>query len=58
MFPVGIRYMLRRALVKLDMRAVGDQAKTARGKLHLCIGLEYGIEWETHAVGYRRRYRR
>ena len=43
--PVGIVVTLRRALVKLVMRAAGDQAKTA------CVILEVGIEGTTHAVG-------
>ena len=36
------------------MRASGDQAKTACGNLHLCAGLEAGIEAATHALGQRR----
>ena len=52
--PVGIGETLRRALAKLVMRAVGEQAKTACGILQLCAGLEAGIEGDTHAVGQRR----
>ena len=37
--PVGIGETLRRALVKLVMRAVGEQEKTACGNLQLCAGL-------------------
>ena len=51
--PVGIGETLRRALAKLIMRSAGDQAKTARGNLQLCAGLEAGIEGATHAVGQR-----
>ena len=51
---VGIGERLRRALVKLVMRAAGEQAKTACGNLQLCAGLEAGIEGETHAVVQRR----
>ena len=46
--------MLRRALAKLVMRAVGEQAKTACGNLQLCAGLGAGIEVSTHSVGQRR----
>ena len=35
------------------MRAEGEQAETACGKLQLCAGLKSGIEGATHAVGYR-----
>ena len=52
--PVGIGETLRRALSKLVMRAVGEQAKTACSNLQLCTGLEVGIEGATHAVGQRR----
>ena len=52
--PVGISKTLRRALVKLVMRAPGYQAKTACGNLQLCAGLEAGIEGATHTVGQRR----
>ena len=52
--PVGIGEMLRQALAKLVMRAAGDQVKTACGNLQLCVGLEAGIEGDTHAVGRRR----
>ena len=49
--PVGIGETLRRALAKLVMRAAGEQAKTACGNLHMCEGLEAGIEGATHAIG-------
>ena len=52
--PVGIGETLCRALVKLVMRAAGDQAKTACGNLKQCAGLEAGIEGATHAVVQRR----
>ena len=52
--PVGIGETLRRALAKLVMRAAGDQAKTACGKLQLCAGLEAGIEGATRAVEQRK----
>ena len=42
---------LRQTLAKLVMRAAGEQAKTACGKLQLCAGLEAGIERTTHAMG-------
>ena len=48
--PVGIGETLLQALAKLVMRAAGDQAKTVCGNLHLCAGLEDGIEGGTHAV--------
>ena len=35
------------------MRADGDQAKTACGKLQLCAGLEAGIEGAKNAIGQR-----
>ena len=35
------------------MRAAVDQAKTACRNLHLCAGLEAGIDWYTHAMGQR-----
>ena len=49
--PVGIGETLRLALAKLVMRSAGGQAKTVRGNLKLCAGLEAGIEGDTHAVG-------
>ena len=55
--PVGIGETLRRALVKIVMRAEGDQAKTACGNLPLFTVLESGIEGATLAVGQRRRER-
>ena len=45
---------LCRALAKLVMREAGDQAKMVCGNLHLCAGLEAGIEGATHTVGQRR----
>ena len=51
---MGIGETLRRSLAKLVMRAAGDQAKTVCGNLHLCAGLEAGIEGVTHAMGQRR----
>ena len=51
MRPVGIGETLRLALAKLVMRSAGGQAKTVRGNLKLCAGLEAGIEGDTHAVG-------
>ena len=57
---MGIGETLRRSLAKLVMRAAGDQAKTACGKLQLCAGLEVGIDGATHAVEQRwlERFRR
>ena len=52
--PVSIGETLCRALAKLVMRAVGEQAKTACGNLRLCAGLKAGIEGATHAVVQRR----
>ena len=52
--PVGIGEMLCRALAKLVMRAVGEEAKTACGNIQLSAGLKAGIEGATHAVGKRR----
>ena len=52
--PGGIGETLRRALVKVVMRAAGNQAETACGNLHLCAGLESGIEVATHDVGHQR----
>ena len=52
--PVGKGETLRRALAKLVMRAAGDQAKKACGNLHLCAGLEAGIEGSTRSGGQRR----
>ena len=45
---------LYRALSKLFMRAVGEQAKTACGNLQMCIGLEAVIQGVTYAMGQRR----
>ena len=50
---MGIGETLLLDLDKLVMRAVGDQAKTACGNIHLCAGLEAGREGETHAVVLR-----
>ena len=55
--PMGIGETLCRALEKLIMRSAGDQAKKACGNLHLCAGLEAGIEGATHIVGQRQRDR-
>ena len=52
--PVYIGEMLRQALAKLVMRAVGEQAKMACGNLQLCAGLKAGTEGATQAVGKRR----
>ena len=52
--PVGIRETLYRAISKLVMRAVGDQANTACGILQLCAVIEAVIEGATHAVAQRR----
>ena len=52
--PMGIGETLLWALSKLGMRADRDQAKTECGNLKLCIGLEAGIEGETHAVEKQR----
>ena len=51
---MGIGEMLRWALAKLVMRAAGEQAKTACGKLQLCAGLEAVIEEANHAIVQRR----
>ena len=50
---MGIGETLLQALAKLVMRGAGDQEKTVCGDLHLCAGLEAGIEGATHAVGQR-----
>ena len=44
MRPMGIGETFRRALAKIVMRSVGDQASTVCGNLHLCAGLKAGIE--------------
>ena len=49
--PMGIRETLFWALAKLVMRAAVDQTKTVCGNLHLCAGLEAGIEGAAYAVG-------
>ena len=54
MHPVGIGETLRRAITRTVMKTERDQAKTARGSLQLCAGLEAGIEGDTHAVAQRR----
>ena len=51
--PIGKGETLYLDLVKLVMRKAGDQSNTACGKLHICAGLESGIEGATHAVGQR-----
>ena len=48
--PIGIGETLRRAITRLFMRAVGDQAKTACGSLQLCAGIEDDIEGATNTV--------
>ena len=50
---MGIGETLRWTLVKLVMRAAGDQARAACGNLQLCSGLDISIEGATHAVGKR-----
>ena len=50
---MGIGETLRRALVKLVMRAAGYQEKKICGNLQLCSGLEAVIEGATHSVGQR-----
>ena len=52
--PVGIGETLHKAIAKLVMREVGDQAKTACGSIQLCAGLESGIEGATHDMTQRR----
>ena len=54
MLPVGIGKTLHRAIAKLVMREVGDQAKTACGSLQLCPGIKDGIEGATHNMVQRR----
>ena len=54
MIPVGIRETLRHAIAKLVMRVAEDQVKTVCGSLHLCAGLEAGIEGANHVVASRR----
>ena len=54
---MGIMDTLRRSLAKLVMRTSGDQAKTECRNLHLCTGLEDGMEGAAHAVEKRRRER-
>ena len=48
--PVGIGETLCRAVSKLEIRAVGNQAKRACGSLQLSAGLEDGKEEVTQAV--------
>ena len=55
--PVGIGETLCRAIAKLIMRAVGDEAKMAYGSLQLCAVLEAEIEGAAHAVAQRRQER-
>ena len=52
---MGIREMLRRALAKLVLRAVGHQAKTPCGNPQMCTVLEASIEGLNHSVGNIRR---
>ena len=49
--PVGIRDTLHQALLKLLMRASGEQAKTMCRNIYLYVGLKAGIEGAIHAVG-------
>ena len=51
---MGMGETLHRALVKLVMRAAGDQEKTVCGNIQLCAGLEAGIEGAAHSVRQRR----
>ena len=52
--PMEIGETLRRDMAKLVTRAAGDQENMECGNMQLCVGLEAGIEGETHAVGQRR----
>ena len=52
--PVRIEETLLRALTKIVKREAGDQTKIACGNLHMCAGLEDGIEDAKHAVVQRR----
>ena len=51
---MGIGETLRQGLAKLVMRAAGDLAKMACGNMHMCAGLEAGIDGATHAMRQRR----
>ena len=55
--PIGTGDTLRRVIAKLVMREVGDQAKTACGRLQLCAGLEDDIEGTPHVVVQRQQER-
>ena len=54
MRPVGIGETVLRDMAKHVMRVAEEQEKTVCGNLHLCAGLEDGIEGTTHTVGQRR----
>ena len=54
---MGIMDTLRQSLAKLVMRTSGDQAKTECRNIHLCTGLEDGMEGAAHTVEKRRRER-
>ena len=51
---MGIGETFCRALAKLVMRAAGDQAIAACGKLQMCAVLKADIEGSTHAVWQHR----
>ena len=51
---MGIGETLCRSLVKLVMRASGEQAKTACSNLQICARFEAGIEVATHAARQQR----
>ena len=52
---VGIGETLRRALAKLVLRAVGDQANKACKNIQLCAVIDTSIYGAKHDVGERRR---
>ena len=52
--PVGIGETFCQSLAKLVMRAAGDQAIAACGKLQMCAVLKADIEGSTHAVWQHR----
>ena len=54
---MGIGETIFGDLAKIILRATGEKANKACGNLHLCAGLEAGIEGENHAVEERRRER-
>ena len=55
--PVEIGETLRKALVRLFFRVVGDQVKIACGNLLLCSGIEARVEVDMHSVLRRKRKR-